>query len=133
MHFIILYALLSFLRASEIDSSQKLARERRFGDTPRVYRMRKDDDEGVESSLSSRNIWEYELDRNGVVLKSSLAVGLVILIFGAGTVLGSLCCGFIEGMQRRKRIRDWDVGNKGIQSPRKYTQSFGDPETDVES
>lgn len=95
--------------------------------------MRKDDIEGVKSSLSSHNIWEYELDRNGVLLKSSIFAGLVILILGAGTVLGSLCCGFIEGMQRRKRIRDWEVCNKGIQSPRKYTQSFGDPETDVES
>jgi hypothetical protein len=140
MHFIILYALFSCLRASEIDSSQSetvirgnLVRESRFSDKSRVYRIRKDDNEGIKSSLSRHNIWEYELDRNGVLLKSSFVVGLVILILGAGTVLGSLCCGFIEGMQRRKRIRDWDVGNKGIQSPRKYTQSFGDPETHVES
>lgn len=140
MHFIILYALSSCLRAYELDSSQNIRGIRgnntsksRFSDTSPVYRIRKDDDVGVQSSMSSRNIWDYELDKNRVLLKSSIVVGLVMLILGAGTVLGSLCCGLIERMQRRKRIRDWEFGNKGKQSPRKYTKSFGDPETDVDS
>lgn len=75
----------------------------------------------------------YELDKHGVLMKISVVLSLIILVFGATTVVGVFMCGCMEGVRRRRRIREWEKSRKGIASPRKYTQSLGEPDTDAET
>lgn len=68
---------------------------------------------------------EYELDKYGVLIKVSVAMSLVILIIGAMVAVSFALSSCTEGVRRRKRIEEWEASNKGISSPRKYTQSLG--------
>lgn len=75
----------------------------------------------------------FELDKHGFLMKISIVLSLMILIFGATTVVGVFLCGCMESVRRRRRISEWQKSRKGIASPKKYTQSFGEPDTDVET
>ena len=89
-------------------------------------------DSKLHSSLDNYRFSEYEIDQRGILLKSSIVMALIILLIGASTVVSTFLSGCMEGLRRRKRIKDWESSHKGVSSPKKYTQSFGEPETDVE-
>jgi hypothetical protein len=86
-----------------------------------------------DTSQNFSRMVEFELDKYGILIKLSIVLSLVILIIGAGTVLSTFVCGCMEGIRRRKRIKQWESSRKGVSSPKKYTQSIGEPETDIET
>ena len=87
----------------------------------------------IADQVEMRDIVGYEPDRHGIMIKVSIVIFLGILILLAGTMVSSFFCDCVEGMRRRRRIRDWEASSKGMSSPKKYTQSYGEPETDVET
>lgn len=76
---------------------------------------------------------QYELDKHGLLLRLSIILSLLILLVGGATVTASCVYSCVESMHRRKRIKSWEAARKGTVTPLRFTQSYGEPETDVET
>lgn len=76
-------------------------------------------------------IVQYELDKHGMLIRLSIVLSLIVLLIGGATATATCVFTCVEGMNRRKRIKSWESRRKG--TPTQFTQSFGDPETDVET
>lgn len=76
---------------------------------------------------------QYELDKHGLLIRMSIILSLIIILVGGATATTSFIFKCVEGVKRRKRIQAWEASRRGASTPKQYTQSQGEPETDLET
>ena len=142
--FTLFVTILSYQAATDAKPAQPLSNHRQLrvdipkvvdgvlhvGNTNRVVSLNKKISR-LEDSLPG--LVSSELDQHGLLIKISIVLSLITLILGAASVVGGFMCGCLESVRRRQRINDWQNSAKGMEPRKKYTQSFGEPDTDAET
>ena len=99
-------------------------------------------DSALRAEISSLHediprIVQYELDKHGLLIRLSIILSLIVLLIGGATVTTSCIHACVDGIGRGKRIKYLESNAKihSTVSPAlvRFTQSRGDPETDLES